>query len=1047
MLTLLLLLPLGMSAWAQQIKITGTVRDQSTNEALPGTNVLVKGSQTGTATDATGRYTLTADPKATLVFSSIGYLNQEIALNNRATLDVTLATDVLSLNEVVVTALGITREKKALGYATQELKGSDLTDARTPNVINNLAGKVAGIVINPGSQGPGASSRVVLRGDRSLSPNPTANQPLYVIDGVPMDNTQPGQVGEFGGADLGDGIGNLNPDDIEAISVLRGATAAALYGSRANNGVIMITTRKGTATKGIGVNYRLDHSTDAPMYKLNFQDQYGQGAAGNYLVGEVSSWGPRIAGQSVTDFTGRTTSLTNQDQVGSFLQNGSNTTHSVSVNSGTEKAQVYFSAQNLLSNGLIPNNKLNRTTLNLRGTMQLGSKLSLDTKITFINQRLDNRPSGGEEASNPYSNAIRMPGTVPTDALQNFETTVNGLLRQNFFLANSTIIANPYYVANRINLNQLRNRILGMATATYQFNSHLSLLARAGVDTYFDNDERKVFAGAPLPLSGNSIGGDYSTATRRASELNADFLLMYNTNLSKDLKLSASGGGNLRRSLFSSSNQSAGGLDFANFFSIVNGINRVNGQGYTEQVVQSLYATGQLAVKEFLFLDITGRNDWSSTLPSSAWSFFYPSVSASLVLSEAVKLPDLISFAKVRASWAQVGNGTDPYQTVQYFNASNGIAGTVLAATPQSTIGDRLKAERTTSYEAGLELKLLKNRIGLDFTFYRSNSRNQLVALPLNPTSGYTSRFQNLGNVQNQGIEILLSGTPVQLASGFRWNTMLNYTRNRNLIVELDPEGKISNLALGNNRMVSVQAINGQRMGELVGRGFERNAAGAVLINQATGLPFVKANTYLGNANPDWLAGITNSLSYKGFRLEFLIDGRFGGIVASHTQSVLASLGRTTETLNGRETASPLISGGVLALRNPATATEPFRNVNALGEASGTPVANTIGVSAQTYWSAAGARGGPVSELFTYDATNVRLRQFTLGYRLPSAWFNGSPVRNIDLSIYGRNLFFFSRTAPFDPEVALNTGFNGQGLDFYALPSLRSFGASLNIGF
>lgn len=1039
--TLLLHVLLGLLATAvaaaQERRVTGRVTSSEDSQPLPGVSVIVTGTTLGTTTDATGTYSISVPaPDAKLTFSFIGYLREEVAVGSQTQINVSLMQDMSTLNEVVVTALGVERSKKALGYATQELKGKDLIDARTPNLINSLAGKVAGIVINQGTQGPGASSRVVLRGDRSLLGN---SQPLYVVDGIPIDNTQPGQVGEFGGADLGDGIGNINPDDIESMSILRGATAAALYGSRAQNGVIMITTKKGAATKDLGISYGVSYSTESPMYDLDFQNQYAQGSNGQYLFNNENSWGPRITGQSVQDWNGKTYALASQDHVGSFLRQGNTLNNSLSINGGTEKTQLYFSATNLASNGLVPNNQLNRTTLNLRGTVNLSSKLTFDSKVTYLNQRIDNRPEGGEGPLNPYSNAIRMPSTVPDSELQNFELVANGRASQNFFVANSAIIANPYYIANRIKLREVRNRVIGLASATYKFTDNLSVLVRAGLDTYFDNDDRKVFSGAPLPLAGNSAGGDYRTVSRRVTEFNTDFLVTYNTKIGGGFALNLQGGGNLRRQVSNSSVQNAGGLDIPNFFNVTNGTNRVIGQGFTEKEVQSLYASGQFSFKEFLFLDLTARNDWSSTLPRSAWSYFYPSASLSAVLSEIIGLPQGVSYLKVRGSVAGVGNDTEPYRTVQYLSPSNGVVGTILTNEPTLTIGSRLRPERTRAFETGVEAKFFQNRFGFDFTYYRTNTFNQLATLPQSPTTGFTSQFLNLGNIQNQGIELLLNARPV--AGDFAWDVSLNFTRNRNKVVELDPAGRITNYGLGGNRIANIGAINGQRMGEITTRGFQRDANGAILINPNNGLPLTAANVYVGNANPDWLAGLNNAFSYKGFRFEFLIDGRFGGKVVSHTQAVLAGLGRMDYTLDGRE--GNLLIAGVKAALNPNGTLQT--QVEDITKNIPTTVANDRTTTAEAYWQNVGGRGAPVGEVFTYDATNIRLRQFTIGYRLPVSLLGKTPFRSANVSVYGRNLFFLLNRAPMDPEVALNTGLNGQGLDFYGLPSTRSLGVSLNV--
>ena len=1034
-LTVLLTLMLVQITFAQDRQVKGKVTDETTNAGLPGVAVKVKGTTKGTTTDSDGNYKINVAEKGILIFSSVGFGTKEMPVGSGTEINVGLAESTNNIDEVVVTALGISRDKKALGYSVQKIEGKDLTVARETNVVNSLAGRIAGVVINRTSGGPGSSSRVVIRGERSLLGN---SQPLYVVDGVPINNAQPGQTGEFGGSDAGDGIGNLNPDDIESMDVLKGGAAAALYGSLGQNGVIMITTKKGTANKGLGVTYGLNFTSDSPLTNRAYQSQYAQGNivntngvfSFNYIPNAETTWGPLMTGQTVKDWAGRDYALSNQDHAKAFFQNANAITHSLSVSGGNAQSQVYFSATNLNNNGLVPNNNLNRTSMTLRLTHKLSEKLSMDAKMNYIYQNIVNRPAGGEDAGNVFSNILRMPINIPTSTLQDYEIITGGRPTPNFF--GSTLLMNSYFLANRIRPEEIRNRFIGLLSTKYQFTSDLFLQLRAGLDTYFDNNERKVFAGTPAFLSNNTTNGDYRTDIRRVSILNADFLLAYKKNVTKDFSLGLTAGGNIRKDVISSSIQAAGGLDIANLFTVTNGLNRTNSQNYEPKEVQSLYGTGQLGYKEMLYLDLTARNDWSSTLPADALSYFYPSVTVSGILSNMFQMPEAISFAKLRGAWVEVGNDTDPFRTAQYLVVANGVGGTILTNNTTLTIGQNLKSERTRNIELGADIRFLKNKVGLDFTYYKSNSFNQLGRLPLSPTSGFNDKFVNFGNIQNEGIELVINADVLK-TKDFSWKTLVNYARNRNTVIELDPEGKIQNFSLGNNRIASISAKNGDRIGELFVRGFLRDDKGNVLVNSANGLPVINpTQIYVGNANPDFTMGWVNNFTYKGVRLEVLIDGRFGGKVVSHTEARLSELGLAERTLEGRENG--YVTKGVKALQEG-------------GVWKSTGVDNDIKISAQSYWQTIGARGGPVGEAFTYDADNIRLRQLTLSYSLPKTLLSKTPFKSVSASVFGRNLLFISKSAPFDPEIALNTGLNGQGIDFYSLPTTRQMGFSLNVGF
>ena len=1023
-LTFLLLFGIVTFALAQ-MKVSGKISDPS-GEPLVGASIVEKGTTNGAVTDTEGNFSLTVKENSTVQVSMVGFGTQDIVVGSQSVLNVTM-TEGTALNEVIVTALGISREKKSLGYSAQDIKGSDLTAAPEVSPINNLNGRIAGLTITRGTYGPGSSTRVVLRGERLIAGD---NQPLYVIDGMPMDNSQSGGgPGEFNGADNGDGISNLNPDDIENISVLKGANAAALYGSRANNGAIVITTKKGAAGR-TAVTYSTNFSTDAPTYKLKPQSIYGQGDGGKFSATD-NSWGPKMDTASFV-YNNKTYKMSPQDHLGSLLQNGNTWNNNLSISAGNDRIQTRFSVSNLQSKGIIPGNELNRTNFDLRTTAKLTDALSIDTKINYLVQEHKNRPSGGEEASNAYSDAIRMPTSVPLESVRDsFEIIKDGKPTNNFYVQGS-IIGNPWWMINRIQLSEKRNRITALVSADYKLMDGLSVIGRVGLDKYFDNTERKIFAGTPTQLvSGSSAAGDFSTGYFNVQEFNAELLARYTTKLTSDVGLTVTGGTNLRKFKSESGFAATGGLDFLNLFTFNNGLLKNTGASPSEKEVQSIYGMASFDYKNYLYLDITGRNDWSSTLPVANRSYFYPSVSLSAVVSEMIKMPDFVSFGKIRASYAQVGNDISPYQLQQYLQPATGVVGTILTNNSTRIIGDDLKPQLTESLELGADFKFLNNRLGIDVTYYKTNTINQVLGIALKPSSGFSTQLINAGDIQNSGIEVLFTGTPVK-TKDLRWDVTINFAKNTNKVLRLT-EG-VENFGFAPNRISKTTAKVGDRLGEVFVKGFLRDtASGAILVDSATKAPrFTKGqDVYVGNIAPDWTAGISNAISYKGVKLDFLFDYRSGGVVVSHTQAILAGLGKAEITAN-RD--APYIVQGVNSTLKDKVAVS-------VGST------NTLTTTTENYYKAIGGRGAPIGEAFTYDATVLRLRQVTLSYALPKSTFSNSKLfKSAVIGVYGRNLWFSSK-APFDPEIALNTGINGQGIDFYAPPSNSSIGFNLNVGF
>ncbi len=1012
-----------LMAAAQTVTIKARLLDGNTREPIQGATVKDRLSKKFALSGPDGTFSLeAASMNVTLVISAVGYGTTSVNATNISGGELLIRPKSTEMGEVVVTALGIKREKKALGYSVQDIKAEELVKGRTQNMVNALQGKIAGVNITQGSNGPGSSSQVIIRGLKFLGGTASQQGVLYVIDGVPMDNTIRSTVAEFNGADGGDGIQNISPDDIENISVLKGPNAAALYGSRAINGVIMVTTKKGAARKGVGVSYSFDYNTENPLLLPEIQTSYGQGAAGVYAATSDQSWGPKITGQALTasGWANNSFNMQGRNVAKEMLQNGSNMNHTIAINAGNEKNALYFSLSYNKQKGIIPANELNRYIGNLRINSKLNEKLTLESRLTYSNQQVDNRPAGGEEAANPYSSALRMPIGIPYGQLEQFEKTVTNRPAINFFLPNSSILSNPYWFINRVKRKEIRNRIIGLVSGTYNFTPDLSFTVRSGMDYYNDFIDNKVYVGAPTPYTNNAPGGNYNTFSRNFFTINTDFLLAYKKSINK-LDLQFTVGGNDRRDRTDEVTTNSGGLNIANVFSYGNA-NALSASNYfARKRVQSVYGLAQVGYDNWLFADVTLRNDWYSSLKPGNWSLIYPSFNVSAVVSDVWKSrPKWLSYAKVRGSYGVAGRDTDPFAVDYYLSISQGAIGSILT-NPSVKIDSSIVPEQSRSLEFGTDLRFLNNRINLDFTWYKQNAINQIVQVPLEPSSGFNALLLNAGNVENRGLEVTLNIVPVKTKK-ITYSTTFNFARNRNKVIKV--RDGINNYGFEANRAATASARTGQRLGDLNVIGFRRNDAGRVVVG-ADGLPLLTngRTVIAGNVFPDWTGGWNHELTYGNFSLNLLFDVRQGGIIVSHTEGYLSGLGLAKRTEANRE--------GTFI-------------VDAVKE-DGTP--NTTAVTPQAYYSKIGARGGIVGEAFTYDASNMRLRQAALSYTVPAGVLKKTPFRTASVSLYGRNLFFVYKNSPMDPDVSLNGGLSGYGVDFYSLPTTRSFGVNIKVGF
>lgn len=1008
---------LGVNA---QASVRGTVT-RSDGEPIIGANVIELGSNNGTVTDLDGNYQLKVGPNGILEFTYTGYVSQKFTVGNQTIINVTLAEGV-ALSEIIVTALGISRERKSLSYAAQTIQGGQLTQVRDANFVNTLQGKVAGLVVTSASSGVGGATRVNLRGNRSIQ---SSNNALFVVDGVPVDNSTPGQVGnDFGGYNGSDGVANINPDDIESINVLKGAAASVLYGSRAANGVILITTKKGSAG-AISVDVNSGAQFDAPLTLPHLQNEYGQGNGGVFGARASASWGPKMNNQAVIDWTGKAQGMVPQpNNVSGFFQIGTSFNNSVGIKGGSEKVQSYFSFTNNQVSGIVPGNTLDRNTINLRISTNLSKKFSTDAKVTYVNQILNNKLRSGEESSE-VMNLYKAPRSIRIEDMQNYESEAG----VPTYWTSSSIYMNPYWTINRTSADEERTRTTGLVSATYQINDDIKVLARVSLDQFTDKGENTFYNNTLLFAW---LGGTYQKSFRQVQERNSELLLIGNKKLNNKVKLSYTFGiaDVARKSDFTQT--SANGLLVPNKFDLGFARNLAVGTGFIERDLHSVFGSVQVSLNDYLYFDVTARNDWSSTLPAPH-SYFYPSLGLTAVLSDIVELPSFINFAKLRGSYTRVGNDAAPYLLTQTYSFSQGGVGGFINRDATQAFGE-LKPELTTSLEFGFDGRFFDNRMGFDVTFYKTNSVNQLLSLPLPPASGFSNQYINAGDIENSGVELTLTGSPIK-KNDLTWDVTLNYSRNVNAVVTLHPDIKQTFISSGFVRTAGVLVKEGGAYGDLYADGWARTPSGQ-LIMDGSGKPLVSSTQeYLGNFNPKFTIGLNNAFSFGKIRLNVLVDARIGGVMTSGSDASLAFDGSSAITTAYRE--GGWVLPGVTLSNNEY-------------------IPNTSPINAETFWTTVSKGRYSWGQVFTYDATNVRIREAAVGYDFT---INSPYVKKATLSIVARNLFFLAkgnaiidipgiptRKMWFDPDVNLGAG-NYQGVEFGTLPSSRSIGLNLSLSF
>ena len=985
--------------WAQKT-VKGVVMDKDLNSPLAGANVVVKGTTNGTVTDFDGNYTIEANAEDILQFSFIGMSTIEEKVGDRTEINVELGGDALAINEVVVTAMGIERKAKSLTYATQKVGGDELTRAKETNLINSLQGKTAGLTITPNSSGAGGSSKLVIRGDQAAQGN---NQPVIVIDGMPRSNSTSTQMeGEYGGRDGGDALSNLNPDDIASINVLKGASAAALYGSMAANGVVLITTKKGSMGSvrvDFSSNITIENQMDAPK----LQSRYGATVAGDGSL-DAYSWGDKISGNAA-----------GANRVSDFFRTGSTFINSVAISGGTEKVQSYISYANTTANGILPTNDFQRHNMMAKETFKLfNDKVTVNASLNYIVQKGTNRHEPGQ-----YRNALTGLYTFPAngnfsqykDTYEIYDDVKGYPVQQWYREVNQDFSANPYWVLYRNPHNERRNRVMASGSIRYDITDYLNIQGRFKYDRGADEYERTIYASTSTTI--HNVWGEYMEEQNNGRQFYGDLMATFNKEFGK-WSVNASVGTSFtdyRNEYW----KIAGGGDryIPNYFVVANGSRNGSSNSINRKRLNSVFATAQIGFKDMLYVDVTGRNDWSSTLAFTPnGSYFYPSFGLTGVISEMTQLPEVFNLLKVRATYSIVGNDMPYYITNPINSFSNGSVSfnTTMPFTD-------MKPEKLHSMEFGFDATLFDNRFDMDFTYYKSNNKNQYFSMSVPSATGYSSYYFNAGDIQNQGVEATFSWNQ-QINDDWRWKTSFNMSYNDNKIKKLDDREGISEadrlqyVQIGSMAGYNMRLVEGGSYGDIYIKNIKRDANGVIQVDE-NGTPlYTDEQVLVGNVNPNWGFGWSNTITYKDFQLYFLIDGRAGGNFIDATQGMLDNYGVSDDSADARD------NGGY-------------------------DLGNGTKVDAQKWYQTVGQKGQG-GDLYVYSATNFRLREVSLGYTFRDLF---GPAKNLSLNLVGRNLFFLYKDSPSDPDVSMSTSNGYAGSNYFALPATRSFGFNLKATF
>lgn len=1021
-------------------KVTGTVKDNL--GPIIGASVVEKGTTNGIMTDTDGKFSLNVQPGTTLVISYIGYKTQEVK-TGREPLNIILEEDSKMLDDVVVTALGIKRERKALGYGVDEIKGDALTKAKETNVINSMAGRVAGLVVSQTAGGPSGSTRVILRGSTEMTGN---NQPLYVIDGVPLDNTNYGSAGTSGGFDLGDGISSINADDIENMSVLKGPAASALYGSRASHGVILITTKKANEKDKYSVEYNGTLTFDTQLAKWNdIQQTYGMGSNGTYSIDAVSntnkSWGPKADGSNMLKYFDGVERpyLIIPDNTSDFFRTGLTATNTAIVNTNSGNTGVRFTYTDMRNKDIVPKTHMSRDIFNLRTNTTL-SKVDLDFSANYTREDVKNRPALGDSKSNIGKNLMTLATSYDQKWLKTYQdengeySNWNGMDPYN---------VNPYWDVYKNSNSSKKDQFRFNGKALWNISKRLKLQGTVGAElNWFAFEDYKA------PTTPGFEAGRLQISNFRNRMYNFEVLALYN-NRWGDFDLNATLGGNIYKVNNQTTITTAQDMQIRDVVTLMS-FNEISVEpnSYRKQI-NSVYGAVNMGWKHMLYLDATLRGDQSSTLPIGNNVYVYPSFSGSFVFSELAKLDNIMPYGKLRMSWAQVGSDTDPYQLgLVYTKSKFTYPGYTIGYINNNTIpNQKLKPTKTNSFEIGLEMKFLKNRVGLDFTYYTQNSRNQILGMASSWTTGYTSRLINAGEIENRGIEIGLNTRPVQVKD-FSWDLNLNFSKNSNKVKKLVDDMDMFELEKAAWLDVQVAAKVGENFGSIIGPDFKRNENGDILIDPQTGLPqYDKSNHVLGNASWDWTGGLVTTFTYKNLSLSAVFDVKVGADLYSMSARATYESGKSKETLEGREgwykSEEQRQAAGIAKGSSAWNPTGGFIAPGVIDNGDGTYRANDIYINPEEYWMSV-SRNAP--SMFIYDNSYVKCREITMSYNVPKPWLK-NVVKGLTLSFVARNPFIVWKNIPnIDPDSNYNNT-TGMGLEYGSLPSRKSYGFNVNVKF
>jgi TonB-linked SusC/RagA family outer membrane protein len=1000
------------------VEVRGQVTDESGNP-LSDASVTIKGTSKGVTTDATGVFVIAVPSStATLVISYTGYATQEIQVNSRTTINISLAKAAGSMNEVVVTALGIARDKKVLSYAVTEVKGDQLAKAGEASFGASLTGKVAGVNATSTASGLAGSTSIIIRGNGSLS---GSNQPLYVVNGVPIDNTSRGSTGRTGGRDEGDGLMSLNPDDIESISVLKGGPAAALYGSRAANGVILITTKSGKTQKGLGVEYNTAFSLESPLTFPDWQYEYGSGSRGLKPVSQSdavqngrTSWGARLDGSPVVQFDGvERPYVAQRDNVKNFYNNGTTFSNTLALNGGDEKVNFRFSASDLNHHSIVPNFAVKRNTFNLSVNANLSKKILFEGKAQYSFERNTNVPNIGAPWNNPNSGVTEAATSLDIRSLSpgydenGFEVPWNDWI----------FSTNPYFAVNKVKNQDERKRLIGSFSVRYNITDFLYARARAGIDYY--NRE-----GFDINPTGNlrNLRGEYNSDHSNQYERNVEGLVGFDKTFG-DLSVTAMAGGNKMYTRTKGIGLASGFLNVPFAYFIGNGLTQTFTQNFGESAINSLFGSADIGYKNYLYLSVTGRQDWFSTLSKESNTLFYPSVGLSFLFTQVMgSKPYWLNYGKVRVSRAQVGGGApNPYGLdLQYAASPVPHQGQAVMSISGATIPNTLKPYSSTTNEAGIELRVLNNRLGVDLTVYEKSTTDDIVSASVPQSSGYESVRLNVGKIRNRGIELLLTARPAQTLD-FSWDISYNMSYNRNTVVKIADGLSSLQGEKADTQPGYVYNFEGSPFGMIAGFKARRDEKGNIVYNSATGLPLAGPLEALGRGVPPFMLGLTNSFRFKNLTLDLLVDGKFGSVIYSATNAYGTFFGLTKQTVENGVRESGIDVSGV--------------------DQSG--AAFNKNISAQDYYQGISVA---LTDPFVYDASFVKMRQVALGYTFSPKLISKTPFKSATVSFIARNLLLlYSEVPNVDPESSYNVGESSYGLESMGIPPTRSYGLKLNV--